>query len=186
MPNQVLPRCGDASGAARLSSFGFSGTIAHALVALDRAQMRSSMSSTASGTSLYRRAVLPVGSAGCRRLVARPRLAEARGSLQDDVVVSAEALISHHVVGGRILLPGAVGYVEAAFVADARRRSALSAVAFVRGAAREWCALRRTRLTAGAVELGRRARSRRKETLGAATGCLESPSTPLETRPCAW
>ena len=29
MPGEVLPRCGDASGAARLSSFGFSGTIAH-------------------------------------------------------------------------------------------------------------------------------------------------------------
>ena len=39
MPNEVLPRCGDASGAARLSSFGFSGTIAHALVALDQARM---------------------------------------------------------------------------------------------------------------------------------------------------
>ena len=142
--------------------------------------------SAASNTSLYRRAVLPVGSAGCGRLVARPRLAEARGALRDDAVVSAEARISHHVAGGRILLPGAVGYVEAALVADARRRSALSAVAFVRGAAREQCTLRRARLTAGSFEIGRRARSRRKETLGAATGCLESPSTHLETRPCAW
>ena len=185
MPAEVLPRGIDESAWSRLSSFGFSGTIAHALVALDRAQMRSSMSSTASGTSLYRRAVLPVGSAGCRRLVARPRLAEARGSLQDDVVVSAEALISHHVVGGSLLLPG-VGYVEVALVADARRRSALWAVAFVRGAARERCALRRTRLFAGAFEIGRRARSRRKETRGAATGCPESLSTHLETRSCAW
>ena len=110
MPAEVLPRGGDAKVASRLSSFGFSGTIAHALVALDRAQMRSSMSA-ASGTSLYRHAVLPMGSAGCGRLVARPRLAEARGALRDDAVVSAEALISHHVVGGSILLPGAVGYV---------------------------------------------------------------------------
>ena len=184
MPGEVLPRAGGAKVASRLSSFGFSGTIAHALVALDRAQMRSSMSSTASGTSLYRRAVLPVGSAGCGRLVARPRLAEARGALRDNAVAAAEALISHYVVGGSTLLPG-VGYVEAAFIADARRRSALSAVAFVRGAARERCALRRTRLTAGAFEIGRRARMRRKETRGAATGCLESPSTHLETRPCA-
>ena len=101
--------------------------------------------------------------------------------------MSAEALalFSHHIVGGSISLPG-VGYVEAAFVADARQRSALWAVAFVRGAARERCALRRTRLTAGAFEIGRRARLRRKETRGAATGCLESPSTHLETRPCAW
>ena len=134
---------------------------------------------------MYRRTVLPVGSAGCGRLVARPRLAEARGALRDDAVASAEARISHYVVGGSLLLPG-VGYVEAALVADARRRSALWAVAFVRGAARERCALRRTRLTAGAFEIGRRARLWRKETLGAATGCLESPSTHLETRPGAW
>ena len=144
MPAEVLPRGIDESARSRLSSFGFSGTIAHALVALDQeARMRSSMSA-ASGASLYRRAVLPVGSAGCGRLVARPRLAEARGALRDDAVVSAEALFSHHVVGGSTLLPVAVGYVEAALVADARRRSALSAVAFVRGAAREQCALRRT------------------------------------------
>ena len=186
MPLEVLARATrGGSVESRLSSFGFSGTIAHALVALDQAQMRSSMSA-AGGTALCRHTVLPVGSAGCGRLVARPRLAEARGALRDAAVVCAEALISHYVVGGSILLPGAVGYVEAAFVADARRRSALSAVAFVRGAAREWCALRRTRLTAGAFEIGRRARSRRKETRGAATGCLESPSTHLETRPCAW
>ena len=140
MPAEVLPRGGDAKVASRLSSFGFSGTIAHALMALDQeARMRSSMSA-ASGASLYRRAVLPVGSAGCGRLVARPRLAEARGALRDDAVAAAEALISHHVVGGSFLLPGAVGYVEAAFVVDARRRSALSAVAFVRRAARERCA----------------------------------------------
>ena len=184
MPAEVLPRGIEEGSLSRLSSFGFSGTIAHALVALDRAQMRSSMSA-ASGASLYRHAVLPVGSAGCGRVVARPRLAEARGALRDDAVVSAEALISHYVVGGSILLPGAVGYVEAAFVADARRRSALWAVAFVRGAARERCALRRTRLAAGAFEIGRRASSRRKETRGAAIGCLESLSTHLKTRSCA-
>ena len=132
---------------------------------------------------MYRRAVR---SAGCGRLVARPRLAEARGALRDDAVAAAEALVSHHVVGGSLLLPGAVKYVEVAFVADARRRSALSAVAFVRGAAREQCTLRRARLTAGSFEIGRRARLRRKETRGAATGCLESPSTHLEARPCAW
>ena len=124
-------------------------------------------------------------SAGCRRLVARPRLAEARGALWDDAVASAEALISHHVVGGSILRPGAVAYVEMAFVADARRRSALWAVVFVQGAARERCALRRARLAAGAFEIGRRTRLRRKETRGAATGRLESSSTHLETRPCA-
>ena len=48
MPGEVLPRCGDATAAARLSSFGFSGTIAHALFA------SGARSSTASGVSLYR------------------------------------------------------------------------------------------------------------------------------------
>ena len=47
MPGEVLPRCGDATAAARLSSFGFSGTIAHALFA------SGARSSTASGVSLY-------------------------------------------------------------------------------------------------------------------------------------
>ena len=42
---------------------------------------------------------------------------------------SAEALFSHHVVGGTIILPG-VGYVEMAFAAGASR--ALAAVAFLR------------------------------------------------------
>ena len=185
MPAEVLPRGIGESAWSRLSSFVFSGTIAHALVALDRARMRSSRSA-ASGTSLYRHTALPVGSTGCGRLVAQPRLAEARGSLRDDAVVSAEALalFSHYVVGGSIL-PLGDGYVDTAFVADARGRFVLSAVAFVRSAARERCALRRTRSTAGAFEIGRQARLRRKETRGTATGSLESPSTHLETRPCA-
>ena len=59
---------------------------------------------------------------------------------KDDAVVSAKALFSHHVVGGSLLLLG-VGYVEMAFVADARQRSVPSAVAFVLGATRERCAL---------------------------------------------
>ena len=42
---------------------------------------------------------------------------------------SAEALFSHHVVGGTIILPG-VGYVEMAFAASSSR--ALTAVAFLR------------------------------------------------------
>ena len=50
MPGEVLPRCGDATAAARLSSFGFSGTIAHALFA----SATGARSSTASGVSLYR------------------------------------------------------------------------------------------------------------------------------------
>ena len=67
------------------------------------------------------------------------------------------AVLSHHVVGGSILLPG-VGYVETAFAAGASRRAVLSAVAFVRpcvlpgprAAASERCALRCARREAGA------------------------------------
>ncbi len=66
---------------------------------------------------------------------------------------AAEALFSHHVVGGTIILPG-VGYVEMAFAASSGR--ALTAVAFLRpcllaGPGRgEKCLLRCTR-RAGAL-----------------------------------
>ena len=62
-------------------------------------------------------------------------------TFETSISTEAEMLILHQVISGGILLLGAVGYVEAAFVADARRRSALSAVAFLQGAARERCAL---------------------------------------------
>ena len=66
------------------------------------------------------------------------------------------AVLSHHAVGGNILLPG-VGYVEMAFAADADRRVVLSAAAFVRpcvlpgprAAASERRALRCARREAG-------------------------------------
>ena len=70
--------------------------------------------------------------------------------------VGTLAVLSHHVVGGNILLPG-VGYVGMAFAADAGRCVVLSAVAFVRpcvlpgprAAASERCALRCARREAG-------------------------------------
>ena len=68
---------------------------------------------------------------------------------------SAEALFSHHVVGGTIILPG-VGYVEMAFAASSGR--ALVAVAFLRPCVLpepgrgENCVLRCTR-RAGALEI---------------------------------
>ena len=71
--------------------------------------------------------------------------------------VGTLAVLSHHVVGGSILLPG-VGYVETAFAAVAGRRAVLSAVAFVRpcvlpglrAAASERCLLRCARRDSGA------------------------------------
>ena len=50
MPAEVPPRGIDESAWSRLSSFGFSGTIAHAL----SASPTGARSSTASGVSLYR------------------------------------------------------------------------------------------------------------------------------------
>ena len=64
--------------------------------------------------------------------------------------VGTLAVMSHHIVGGSILLPG-VGYVETAFAAVAGRRAVLTVVAVVRpcvlpapgcGAASERCTLR--------------------------------------------
>jgi len=71
---------------------------------------------------------------------------------------SAEALFSHHVVGGTIILPG-VGYVEMAL--DTSSGRALTAVAFLRpcvlsGAGREKCFLRCTRRATGALEIASR------------------------------
>ena len=71
------------------------------------------------------------------------------------------AVLSHHIVGGNILLPG-VGYVEMAFAADADRRKVLSAVAVVRpcvlpapgmGVAGERCTLRCTLREAGTFDI---------------------------------
>ena len=124
MPGEVLPRCGgDASGAARLSSFGFSGTIAHALLISAGGQ---SWTQFAGGSSLYRREKAPWLAKSSGHLVTPSLHTEA-----NDVNIRTLSVLSHHVVGGSILLPG-VGYVEVAFAAGASRRAVLSAVAFVR------------------------------------------------------
>ena len=103
MPGEVLPRCGDASGAARLSSFGFSGTIAHALFS-SSTDVRSS---TASGVSLYRFQKAAPSTASGAHLPASLLLADAPEARS---IFSAGTLasVSRHVVGGNILLPGAV------------------------------------------------------------------------------
>ena len=74
--------------------------------------------------------------------------------------VETLAVLSHHVVGGSILLPG-VGYVEMAFAAGASRRAVLSAVAVVRpcvllgprAAASERCMLRCMRRATDTFEI---------------------------------
>ena len=147
-PVEVVPRMVASSGS-RLSSFGFSGTIAHGAF-----EARKPVTSPTDSKSLYRN----------RRFIARNEttrldwLLEAPGPQQprlDEAIVfsgalssAAEALFSHHVVGGAIILPG-VGYVEMALAASSSR--ALAAVAFLRpcslsGPSRgEKCVLRCTR-----------------------------------------
>ena len=65
------------------------------------------------------------GSSGCLSL---PLLA----LCDPHTILSSQTItvLSHHIVGGNILLPG-VGYVEMAFAANGSRHAALSAVAFV-------------------------------------------------------
>ena len=163
MPVDVVSRT-IASKSSRLSSFGFSGTIAHGafearkVVTLGSASARDSK-------SLYRnrRFVAPSNTSRLDWLLEAPGPQQAQ---PDKAVVfsgalspSAEALFSHHVVGGTIILPG-VGYVEMAFAASSGR--ALAAVAFLRpcslsGPGRgEKCVLRCTRRATGALEIASR------------------------------
>jgi hypothetical protein len=160
MPVEVIPRTTASSGS-RLSSFGFSGTIAHgAFEARKVVTLRSARESK----SLYRnrRSLAPSDTTRLDWLLEAPGPQQPR---LDEAVVfsgaltpSAEALFSHHVVGGTIILPG-VGYVEMAFAASSGR--ALTAVAFLRpcslsGPGREKCFLRCTRRATGALEIASR------------------------------
>jgi len=114
MPVDVITRT-TASNSSRLSSFGFSGTIAHGAF-----EARKTATSPADAKSLYRnrRYITSVATTRLDWLLEaadpqQPRLDEAvvfLGALSS----SAEALFSHHVVGGAIILPG-VGYVEMSF-----------------------------------------------------------------------
>ena len=155
MPVDVVTRTTVSSGS-RLSSFGFSGTIAHGAF-----EARKPVTSPTDAKSLYRnrRFVAPSDTTRLDWLLEalgpqQPRLDEAvvfSGALSP----SAEALFSHHVVGGTIILPG-VGYVEMAFAVSSGR--ALTAVSFLRpcvlsGPGRgEKCMLRCTQ-RAGALEI---------------------------------
>jgi hypothetical protein len=157
MPVDVASRTTASSGS-RLSSFGFSGTIAHGAF---EARKPVTSGSPSDSKSLYRNRRF-ITSSDTTRL---NWLLEAPGPQQsrlDEAVVfsgalspSAEALFSHHVVGGTIVLPG-VGYVEMAFAASSSR--ALAAVAFLRPCVLpepgrgEKCVLRCTR-RAGALEI---------------------------------
>ena len=128
MPVDVVPRTTASSGS-RLSSFGFSGTIAHGAF-----EARKPATSPLDAEALYRnRRFAPSNKTRLDWLLEAPGPQQSR---LDEAVVfsgalssSAEALFAHHVVGGSIILPG-VGYVEMAFAASSGR--ALAAVAFLR------------------------------------------------------
>ena len=124
MPGEVLPRSGDANAPSRLSSFGFSGTIVHALFVLVGVRL---LTGAASGSSLYRwgKKALALATPS-RRLFAPSLHAEAHESR---VVLPAGtlAVLSHHVVGRSITIAG-VEYVEPAFVTDTGRRTVFSGV----------------------------------------------------------
>ncbi len=156
MPVDVSLRTTEFTGS-RLSSFGFSGTIAHGAF-----EARKPAASPTDATSLYRnrRFIVPSDTTRLDWLIDAPGPQQPR---LDEAVLfagvfspSAEALFSHHVVGGTIILPG-VGYVEMAFATSSSR--ALAAVAFLRpcvlpepGRGKK-CLLRCTRRGTGALEI---------------------------------
>ena len=145
----------------RLSSFGFSGTIAHGAFA-----PKSSAVSLSTGLSksLYRGRRSSAPSDLKWRLTLRaetPRQSIDSHLKEISTGVlspSAEALFSEHVVNGRILLPG-VGYLEMTFVANLGRHSAFTGIAFMRPCwlpqpgTNERCVLRCTRQGDGAFEI---------------------------------
>ena len=145
----------------RLSSFGFSGTIAHGAFA-----GKSSTVSTSSGvsTSLYRgRRGYTTGDVQWRLNLRTETPRQQVGSHSDEASTgvlspSAEALFSDHVVGGQILLPG-VGYLEMTFISSFSQHSVFTNVAFMRPCwlpqpgGNERCVLRCTRRGNGAFEI---------------------------------
>ena len=150
------------------SSFGWSGIIAHGVFQHQRST-EVCYDQQISGASLYRNSAHLTrrsNNLGDRVVPLPSWLAEMHGlpqpslSLGEEVVLSgvltasAEALFSHHVVGGTVLLPG-VAYVETVFAASSC--SALADVAFLRPCVLpelgrgEKCLLRCTRQGSGTL-----------------------------------
>ena len=126
MPVEVLPRAARGGGESRLSSFGFSGTIAHGAFDVERCAAFSYGAKDC--WSLYRRRrLLALNDASRLRLGHLASASKARqiGCRSEDatrastgtLAPSAMVLFSRHVVNNSIVLPG-VGYVEMAFSAE--------------------------------------------------------------------
>ena len=174
MPVEVLPRDdyqsseNNAMQTCRLSSFGYSGTIAHGAFGIKGTSVMSNR--TRDSKSLYR-SRHPAGLGRKLRpwlswLVKVPGPKHSYSSL-DDVVISIGELaplvqdsFSHHVIAGNIFLPG-TGYVEMAFAANQSQYNVLKGVAVTRpcvlpvpGFENNWkCVLRYTRRGAGSFEI---------------------------------
>ena len=134
MPAELVPLATAQSSPGRLSSFGFSGTIAHGAFAANCPGVSISIGVS---RSLYRgrRSTAP-GDLKWRLALRAETPRKLIDSYLDKVSIgvlssSAEALFSDHVVGGQILLPG-VGYLEMTFIANIRHNSAFTSIAFMR------------------------------------------------------
>ena len=119
------------------SSFGWSGIIAHGVFQYEKiVEVRSEARSFAS-VSLYRNSSHHARRSDGLRLRWLAATPEVHPSLTDDEVIfsgaltsATEAFLSHHVVGGSILLPG-VSFIEMAFAASPGI-SILTAIAYLR------------------------------------------------------
>jgi hypothetical protein len=153
------------------SSFGWSGIIAHGVFRYERVEKVSSESHGFASASLYRNCShhsrrSDDGPSRLKWLAAVPGLGQ---SISDYEVLfwgaltsATEAFLSHHVVGGSILLPG-VSFIEMAFAASPGH-SSLTAIAYLRPcslpgpmeASGERCVLRCTKRGAGLEIASRR------------------------------
>ena len=119
------------------SSFGWSGIIAHGVFQYDRTGTTKSEERNFASASLYRNCLHHARRSDGLRLRWLAAIPEVRQSLTDDEVIfsgtltsATEAFLSHHVVGGSILLPG-VSFIEMAFAAS-HSHSILEAIAYLR------------------------------------------------------
>lgn len=161
MPVEMLPRATYTQRTSRLSSFGYSGTIAHGAFA---AKSSAASASTGVSKSLYRGwRSYTTSDVQYRMTLRSERPRQQVGSHLDEISSgvlspSAESLFSDHVVGGQILHPG-VGYLEMTFIANLGRVSAFTDVAFMRPCwlprpgTNEKCVLRCTRRDEGPFEI---------------------------------
>ena len=133
----INPMYRDKTQTGGASSFGWSGIIAHGVFQYERST-EVCYEQRISGASLYRNCSHHArrsddGTSRLRWLAATP---EVQPLINDELIFSGaltpatEAFLSHHVVGGSILLPG-VSFIEMAFSASPGHTS-MTAIAYLR------------------------------------------------------